>query len=153
MILELLKHLNPLTEVICHLKILVTSGRALVFEVGCHPLKKIHVIRVVFQDQAMYARTLYRVQKRAKLKKKSMFLGRIDQFWKGHDGQIKKNSRKNAYLGSIFIPEKYVFRVCFESPFMSMISSLIYKCSPRTSGQKRKLLYWRNGLNKNRVGR
>ena len=24
---------------------------------------------------------------------------------------------KNAYLGSIFIPEKYLFRVCFESPF------------------------------------
>ena len=34
------------------------------------------------------------------------------------------------YLGSIFIPEKYVFRVCFESPFMRMISSLKYKCPP-----------------------
>ena len=29
-----------------------------------------------------------------------------------------KNACKNAYLESIFIPEKYVFRVCFESPFM-----------------------------------
>ena len=35
--------------------------------------------------------------------------------------------QKNVYLGSIFIPEKYVFRVCFESPFTRMISSLKYK--------------------------
>ena len=42
---------------------------------------------------------------------------------KGHDAQIKKNTYKNAYLGSIFIPEKYVFGVCFESPFMRMISA------------------------------
>ena len=30
-------------------------------------------------------------------------------------------------LGSIFIPEKYMFRVCFKSPFTRMISSLKYK--------------------------
>ena len=42
----------------------------------------------------------------------------------------KKNACKNAYLGSIFIPEKYVFRVCFESPFMRTISSLKYKWPP-----------------------
>ena len=52
----------------------------------------------------------------------------MDKFWKGHDGQMKKNTCKNAYLGSIFIPEKCVFRVCFESPFMRVISSLKYKC-------------------------
>ena len=51
-----------------------------------------------------------------KLGKKGVFFGHIDKFWKGHDGQIKKNTYKNTYLGSIFIPEKYVFRVCFESP-------------------------------------
>ena len=34
------------------------------------------------------------------------------------------------YLGSIFIPEKYVFSVCFESPFMRMISSLKYMWPP-----------------------
>ena len=56
--------------------------------------------------------------------------GHIDKFWKGHDGQINKNACKNAYLGSIFIPEKYVFRVCFESPFTKMISSLKNKCPP-----------------------
>ena len=108
----------------------------LVSEVGYHPRKKIHVIRVVFQDQAMYARTSYRVQKRAKLEKGYVF-GQIDKFWNGHDAQIKKNACKNAYLGSVFIPEKYVFRVCFESPFMRMISSLKYKWPPWDSdGEK-----------------
>ena len=33
---------------------------ALVFEVGYHPRKKNHVIRVVFQDKAMYVHTLFR---------------------------------------------------------------------------------------------
>ena len=37
---------------------------------------------------------------------------------------------KNACLESIFIPEKYVFGVCFESPFTRMISSLKYKWPP-----------------------
>ena len=61
--------------------------------------------------------------------KKGCDFGHIDKFWKGY-GQTKKNACKNAYLGSIFIPEKYVFRVCFESPFTRMISSLKYKCPP-----------------------
>ena len=58
--------------------------------------------------------------------KKGCVFGHIDKFWKGHDRQIKKN----AYLGSIFTPEKYVFRVFFESPFTKMISSLKYKWPP-----------------------
>ena len=62
---------------------------------------------------------------------KSCVFGHIDKFWKGHDGQIKKNACKHAYLGSIFTPEKYLFRVCFESLFTRMISSLKYKCPPR----------------------
>ena len=50
------------------------QGRALVFKVGYHPRKKkIHVIRVVFQDQAMYARTSFRVQKHAKFEKRVCF--------------------------------------------------------------------------------
>ena len=69
------------------------------------------------------------VQKHAKLEKRCVF-GNIDKFWKGHEGQIKTNACKKAYLGSIFIPEKYVFRVCFESPFTRMISSLKYKWHP-----------------------
>ena len=44
-------------------------GGPLVFEVGYHPRKKIHVIRVVFQDQAMYARTSFRGAKTCKIGK------------------------------------------------------------------------------------
>ena len=50
------------------------GGELLVFEVGYHPRKKIHVIRVVFQDQAMYARTSFRGAKTCKIGKKGMFL-------------------------------------------------------------------------------
>ena len=83
-------------------------GGPLVSEVGYHPRKKIHIIRVVFQDQAMYARTSFRGAKTCKIGKKGNVFCHIDQFWKGHDALIKKNACKNAYLGSIFIPEKYV---------------------------------------------
>ena len=48
--------------------------------------------------------------------KKGCVFGHIDTFWKGHEGQIKKNACKNAHLGSIFIPEKYVIRVLFVCP-------------------------------------
>ena len=50
------------------------GGGPLVFEVGYHLRKKIHVIRVVFQDQAMYARTSFRGAKTCKIGKKGMFL-------------------------------------------------------------------------------
>ena len=68
------------------------------------------------------------VQKRAKLEKKGCVFGPIDKFWKGHDRQIKKNACKNAYLGSIFIPEKYVIRVLFVSPWTSLIPLLPFEC-------------------------
>ena len=48
------------------------GGGALVFEIGYHLRKKIHVIRVVFQDQAMYVHHLG-VQKHAKLEKRVCF--------------------------------------------------------------------------------
>ena len=65
-----------------------TPGGSLVFEVGYHPRKKIHVIRVVFQDQAMYAHILFRGAKMCKIGKKGYVFGYIDKFWKGHDTQI-----------------------------------------------------------------
>ena len=77
---------------------------ALVFEVGYHPRKTIHVIRVVFQDQAMYAGTSFRGAKNVQNWKKKRVC--FDKFFKQHDGHIKKTACKNAYLGSIFIPEK-----------------------------------------------
>ena len=55
---------------------------------------------------------------------------RIDKFWKEHDRQIKKNACKNAYLGSIFIPEKYVIRVLFVSPWTSLIPPLAIRVPP-----------------------
>ena len=39
----------------------------------------------------MYARTSFRGAKTCKIGKKGVFLV-IDKFWKGHDGQIKKNA-------------------------------------------------------------
>ena len=63
----------------------------------------------------MYARTLCSGAKTCKIGKKGCVFGHIDKFWKGHDTQVNKNPCKNAYLGSIFVPEKYVFRVRFES--------------------------------------
>ena len=54
--------------------------------------------------------------------KKECVFGHIDKFWKGYDGQIKKKGMQKCVLGSIFIPEKYVFRVCFESRFTRMIA-------------------------------
>ena len=46
-------------------------------------------------------------------KKGCVFGHFIDIFWKVLDRQIKKNACKNTYLGSIFIPEKYVIRGAF----------------------------------------
>ena len=62
--------------------------------------------------------------------KKGCVFGHIINFGKDMTDKLKKNACKNAYLGSIFIHEKYVFRVCFESPFTRMISSLKYKWPP-----------------------
>ena len=93
-----------------------------------HP--KIHLIRVVFQDQALYARTSLRGTKTCKIGKKGCVFGHIDKFWKEHDRQIKKNACKNAYLGSIFIPEKYVIRVLFVCPWTSLIPPLAIRVAP-----------------------
>ena len=53
--------------------VLSPGGGALVFEVGYNPRKKIYVIRVVFQDQAMYVRTSLRGAKTCKTGKKVCF--------------------------------------------------------------------------------
>ena len=60
-------------------------------------VKKNHVIRIVFQDQAMYARTSFRGAKTCKIGKKWYVFGHIDKFWKGHVGQVKKNVYANTY--------------------------------------------------------
>ena len=100
-------------------------GGPLVVEVEYHPRKKIHVIRVVFQDQLMYARTSYRGAKTFKIWKRVCFWSWsqiLEKWWL----KMKKTTCKNRYLGSIVIPGKYMLGVCFESPFTRMISSLKY---------------------------
>ena len=97
---------------------------------GYQARPKIQVIRVVFQDQALYTRTSFRGAKTCKIGKKGVFFGHIDKFGKEYDGQIKKNACKNAYLGSIFIPEKYVIRVLFVSPWTSLIPPLAIRVAP-----------------------
>ena len=69
---------------------------------GYQARPKIHIIRVVFQDQALYARTAFRGAKMCKIGKKGCVLGHIDKFWKGHDGQIKKNACKKCLIRVYF---------------------------------------------------
>ena len=73
-------------------KRVIIPGGALVFEVGYHPhKKKNYVIRVVFQEQAMYARTK-NVQNWGE---NGMFLIIIiDKFWKGHAHKLRKTYAK-----------------------------------------------------------
>ena len=79
----------------------------------------------------MYARTSFGGAKNVQNWKKGGVFRHIDKFWKGHDGQIKKKACKNAYLGSIFIPENYTCLGCvLESSFTRMTSSLKYKWPP-----------------------
>ena len=84
------------------------GGGALVFEDGYHPRQKIHVIRVVFQDQTMYVRTSFKGAKNVQnwKKKKGVFLVILTNFGKDMMVKLRKtHAKKNTYLGSIFIPE------------------------------------------------
>ena len=118
------------------------GGGALVSEVGYHPRKKIHVIRVVFQDQAMYARTSCKGANTCRIGKKGYVFGHIDKFWKGHDIQIEKNACKNAYLGSIFVPEKYKVLGIFLSYDEKLAISLNFDDKIRSL--KQVLALWKN---------
>ena len=51
-----------------------TGGGGTQMSRGYQARPKIHVIRVVFQDQALYARTLFRGAKTCKIGKKGVFL-------------------------------------------------------------------------------
>ena len=53
------------------------------------------------------------------------FLSIVTNF--GKDILRKTHAETPTSLGSIFIPEKYVFKACFESPFTRMISSLQWR--------------------------
>ena len=120
--------------ILCWLRVTRSWGGPLECQGGYQARPKIHVIRVVFQDQALYARTSFRGAKMCKIGKKGVFFGHIDKFWKEHERQIKNNACKNAYLGSFFIPEKYVIRVLFVSPWTSLIPPLAIRVAPRGPG-------------------
>ena len=73
------------------------GGGALVFEVGYHPRKKIHVIRFVFQDQAIYGRTSsFRGAKTCKIGKKGVFLVILTNFGKDMMDKVRKTHTKTC---------------------------------------------------------
>ena len=67
--------------------------------------------------------------------KKGVFLVILTNFGKNMTGKLRKNACKNAYLGSFFIPEKYVIRVLFVSPWTSLISPLAIWVPPPPPGK------------------
>ena len=73
---------------------LSTRGGPLVSEVGYHPRKKIHAIRVVFQDKAMYAHTSFRGAKTCKIGRKGMFLVILTNFWMDMTLKLRKTRAK-----------------------------------------------------------
>ena len=76
----------------------------LYLKLDINPRKIIHIIRVVFQDQAMYAHTSFRGEKHAKLAGGGRCVfGHTDKFWKGHEGQIKKKSMQKRVFKVYFL--------------------------------------------------
>ena len=71
-------------------------GGALVFEVGYHPRKKNHVIRVVFRDQAMYPRASFSCAKTCIIGKKVVFLVIVTNFGKNMMGKLRKMHAKTC---------------------------------------------------------
>ena len=100
--------LHILHAVWCNLRLrqipthFLPGGGAFVFEVG-YPMivvKNFMWLGLFFRTRQC-KRMIHRlgVQKRAKLVKKGTHVfGHSDKFWKGHEGQIKKNACKNAYF-------------------------------------------------------
>ena len=72
----------------------LSPGGPLVFEVGYHPPKKIHVIRVVFQDQTMYMRTSFRGAKTCKIGESGVFLVMFTHFGKDMTEELRKKHAK-----------------------------------------------------------
>ena len=80
----------------------------------------------------MYTHTSFRGAKMCKIGKKGMFLVILTNFGKDMTHKLRKTIAKTrtGVFKVFFIPEKYVFRVWFESPFTRVISSLKYKYTP-----------------------
>ena len=84
----------------CHIASQAGGGRALVFEVEYHPRKKKkkknHVIRVVFQDQPMYARISFRGAKTCKIRGKCVFLVILTNFANDMTDKLRKTHEKRV---------------------------------------------------------
>ena len=61
---------------------------------GYQARPKIHVIRVVFQEQALYVRTSFRGAKTCKIGKKGVFLVIQTKFGKNMTGKLRKMHAK-----------------------------------------------------------
>ena len=80
---------------ICHCSVEPTDpgggGRHLYLKLDIILVKKFHMIRVVFQDQAMYASKSFTGSKSCKIWKRVCFC-QFYQFWKEHDGKLKEKT-------------------------------------------------------------
>ena len=95
------------------------GGGGLVFEIEYHlskKKKKNHVIRVVFQDQAMYARTSFRGAKTCKLGKKGVFLVILKNFRKDMTDKFREMHAKTCIDG-LFLYLKNTCLGCVWKPF------------------------------------
>ena len=67
-----------------------------VFGGGYHLCKKKKIIRVIFQDQAMYTYTLFTGAKSYKIGNKCMYYPIFTNIWKINDVQMKKKHTKHV---------------------------------------------------------
>ena len=74
----------------------ISPGGNLYIRLDIILVKKIHVIRVVFQDQAMYAGTMFRGAKTGKIGKKGMFLVILTNFGKYMTQKLRKTHAKTS---------------------------------------------------------
>ena len=75
-----------------------TPGEPLQFQQEYQTRPKIHIIRVLFQNQTLY--------KTCKIGKKGCISDHVNKIWKGHDKQIKQNSNKNLYLQTLHLKKQ-----------------------------------------------
>ena len=75
-----------------------TPGEPLQFQQAYQTRPKIHIIRVLFQNQTLY--------KTCKIGKKGCISDHVNKIWKGHDKPIKQNSNKNLYLQTLHLKKK-----------------------------------------------
>ena len=75
-----------------------TPGEPLQFQQAYQTRPKMHIIRVLFQNQTLY--------KTCKIGKKGCISDHVNKIWKGHDKPIKQNSNKNLYLQTLHLKKQ-----------------------------------------------